>query len=124
MSGGSGGGNEGGSYASPNKTGKLLDERPELTGSTRDKLLATVQDTELGKIVNELYRPEATVGDGGTADVLVEEFSNGSSRHLQKAIERLKQLKRLETSGKLGLNDLDVSEALIDDLEYAINLYN
>ena len=75
---------EGGSYASPNKIDSLLDGRPELTGSTRDKLLATVQDPELSKIVNELYRPGATVGDGGTAAILVEEFSKGSSTHLLK----------------------------------------
>jgi len=43
---------------------------------------------------------------------------------LLKATERLKQLKKLASSGKLGLNDLDVVEALIDDLESAISLYN
>ena len=115
---------EGGSYGNPNKIGSLLDGRPELTGSTRDKLLTTVQDPELNRIVNELYRPGATVGDGGTAAILVEEFNNGSSTHLIKAKERLKQLSSLASSGKLGLNDLDVVEALIDDLEYAIGLFD
>ena len=102
----------------------LLNNRAELTGTTREKLLSTVQDSELAKIVTELYRPGATVGDGGTASILVEEFNNGSSKHLIKATERLKQLKNLSTSGKLGLNDLDVVDALIDDLESAINLFN
>ena len=113
-----------GRYARPNKIANLLDGRPELTGSTRDKLLATVQDQELSKIVDELYRPGATVGDGGTAAILVEEYSKGSSKHLLKATERLTQLEKLAGSGKLGLNDLDVVEALMDDLESAINLYN
>ena len=113
-----------GNYGSPYKVDSLLDGRPELSGTTRDKLLTTVQNSELRKIVNELYRPGATVGDGGTAAMLVEEFNNGSSTHLIKAIERLKQLKNLVRSGKLGLNDLDVVEALIDDLEYAISLFN
>ena len=113
-----------GNYGSPYKVDSLLDGRPELSGTTRDKLLTTVQNSELRKIVNELYRPGATVGDGGTAAMLVEEFNNGSSIHLIKAIERLKQLKNLARSGKLGLNDLDVVEALIDDLEYAISLFN
>jgi len=111
-------------YASPNKIDALLAGRPELTGTTRDKLLATVQDSELCKIVNELYRHGATVGDGGTAAILVEEFNKGTSTHLLKATERLKQLEKLASSGKLGLNDLDVVEALIDDLESAISLYN
>lgn len=39
-----------GTHASPNKIDSLLDGRPELTGSTREKLLATVQDPELSKI--------------------------------------------------------------------------
>ena len=112
-----------GRYATPEKISSLLDRRPELTGSTREKLLATVQGQELNKIVNELYRPGATVGDGGTAAILVKEYSKGSSMHLLKATERLKQLKRLASSGKLGLNDLDVVEALIDDLESTVNLF-
>ena len=54
---------------------------------------------------------------------MVYEFNNGLSRHLQKATERLGQLHGLQSSGKLGLNDLDIIEALIDDLDYAIRLY-
>lgn len=63
------------------------------------------------------------MGDGGTADVLIQEFESGKSTHLIKAKERLKQLKNLVNSGELGLNDLDVAEALISDLENAINLF-
>ena len=95
-----------GNYGSPDKVDNLLSGRPELSGSSRDKLLTTVQNSELRKIVNELYRPGASVGDGGTAAILVEEFNNGSSTHLIKAIERLKQLRNLASSGKLGFNDL------------------
>ena len=64
-----------GNYGSPYKVDSLLDGRPELSGSSRDKLLTTVQNSELRKIVNELYRPGASVGDGGTAAILVEETS-------------------------------------------------
>ena len=102
---------------------QLLGNRPELTGNTRDKLLSTVQSLDLYNIINELYRPGATVGDGGTASILIQEFNNGASKHLIKAKERVKQLKNLSTSGKLGLNDLDVVDALINDLEDAINLF-
>ena len=102
----------------------MLNNRAELTGTTREKLLSTVQDSELSKIVNELYRPGATVGDGGTASILVAEFNNGSSKHLIKATERLTQLKNLSTSRKLGLNDLDIVDGLINDLESAIKLFN
>ena len=79
----------------------MLGNRSELTGNTRDKLLSTVQNSDLSKIVKELYRPGATV----------------------VMAERVKQLKSLSTSGKLGLKDLDVVDALINDLEYAISLF-
>ena len=102
----------------------LLDNMPELTGSTREKLLSTVQSPALRGIVDELYRPGATVGDGGTASKLVQEFLEGSSTHLLKAQQRLSQLNRLASSGTLGLNDLDILEALRNDLVNAINLFN
>ena len=114
----------GSNYAYPNGTSNLLDGMPELSGTTREKLLGSIQNEELYKIVDQLYRPGASVGDGGTAAILVDEFNNGSSKHLQKATERLQQLQELQSSGKLGLNDLDIIEALIDDLEYAIGLHN
>ena len=102
----------------------LLDGRQELTGTTRDKLMATVQDSQLRSIVNELYRPGATVGDGGTADILVWEYHVGSSKHLIKAKARLTQLNRLADSGIFNLNDWDILDALRIDLENAISLYD
>ena len=102
---------------------ELLENRPELTGTNREKLLSMVQDTKLAAYINEVYRPGAYVGDGGTADKLIMEFYEGSSRHLPKAKERLVGINRIIDSGKLGLNDLDIAEALRDDLEYAIDLF-
>ncbi|GLC30968.1 hypothetical protein bsdE14_23780 [Clostridium omnivorum] len=101
----------------------LLDNMPELTGSTRDKLLSITQNSKLRNIVDQLYRPGATVGDGGTASMLEEEFSQGSSKHLQKAQERLTQLNNLAKSEKLSLNDSDILDALRNDLNDAINLF-
>ena len=102
---------------------ELLENRPELAGTNREKLLSMVQDSKLATFINEVYRPGASVGDGGTADKLIMEFYEGSSRHLPKAKERLVGIKRIIDSGKLGLNDLDIAEALRDDLEYAIDLF-
>ena len=101
-----------------------MSERPELAGTTREKLLSAVQDDKLASFINELYRPGATIGDGGTADVLIYEFYNGKSTHLIKAQERLKGLNTIIHSGKLGLNDLDIAEALRDDLKTAVELFN
>lgn len=100
-----------------------MDERIELTGTTREKLLTTTTNTELQGIINQLYREGATVGDGGTAAILVHEFNNGTSTHLIKATERLIQLNRLISSGTLDLNDLEIAMALRDDLQYAIGLF-
>ena len=102
---------------------ELLENHPELTGTNREKLLSMVQDTKLAAYINEVYRPGASVGDGGTADKLIMEFYEGSSRHLPKAKERLVGINRIIDSGKLGLNDLGIAEALRDDLEYAIDLF-
>ena len=102
---------------------ELLENRPELTGTNREKLLSMVQDTKLAAYINEVYRPGASVGDGGTADKLIMEFYEGSSRHLPKAKERLVGINRIIDSGKLGLNDLGIAEVLRDDLEYAIDLF-
>lgn len=96
---------------------------PELTGTNREKLLSVIQDNNLNKIVNELYRPGAKIGDGGTAAVLIDEFYSGSSKHLQKSNDRLKELNNLVSEGKLGLNDVDIAEALITDLENATKLF-
>ena len=115
------------------KTGKLtgsrevelvLDNMPELTGTNREKLLSIVQDSDLSSIVNELYRPGTNIGDGGTASALAYEFHRGSSRHLQKAKDRLRQLNNLANSGKLSLSDLDIVDALRMDLENSIKLFN
>lgn len=111
-------------YAFSNEIGLVLDKRAELTGTTREKLLTTTTNTELREIINQLYREGATVGDGGTAAILVEEFNNGMSTHLIKATERLTQLNRLISSRTLGLNDWDIAMALKEDLEYAIGLFD
>lgn len=103
---------------------KLLDNRPELTGTNREKLLSTVHDIKLATYLNEVYRPGASIGDGGTADSLISEFYAEKSKHLIKAKGRLNEINKMINSGTLGLNDLDIAEALRDDLEFAIKLFN
>ena len=107
-----------------NNIGEYLDKRQELTGSTREKLLQQARDAGLRKEINELYRDKAVIGDGGTADALRDEFEKGTSKHLQKAQERLNRINDIISNNKLSLEDLDLAEALRDDLESAINLFN
>ena len=106
------------------ETSSLLDGLSELTGSNSEKLQATVQNSQLRSIANELYRNGATVGEGGTADILIKEFYEGSSKHLIKAKGRLNELNKLANSRNLGLNDLDILDALRSDLENAIKLFD
>ena len=49
---------------------ELLENRQELTGTNREKLLSMVQDTKLAAYINEVYRPGASVGDGGIQENL------------------------------------------------------
>lgn len=109
---------------SPSEVKQILNNMPELTGTNREKLLSVVQDGDLSKIVSELYRPGATIGDGGTATALINEFYSGTATHLKKANERLKGLNKIVLKGNLGLNDLDIAESLITDLENAIKLFD
>ena len=71
------------------ETELLLDIMPEFTGTMRERLLASIQDTKLKEIANQLYRKGATIGDGGTAAALYDEFYKGTSTHLIKAKEKL-----------------------------------
>ena len=71
--------------------------------------------------MNELYRPGASVGDGGTAAILVEECNNGSATHLIKAIETVSythlmmmHLRRVNLTGK------DLRETLQSVLELSL----
>ena len=82
------------------------------------------KDTTINLLHNEVYRPGASIGDGGTADALISEFYAGNSKYLIKAKGRLNEINKMINSGTLGLNDLDIAEALRDDLEYAIKLFN
>ncbi|WP_160679948.1 Ig-like domain-containing protein [Clostridium sp. C8-1-8] len=105
------------------RTQELLSKMPELIGNTREKLLQVIQNGNLKNVANELYRPGATIGDGGTAAALADEFTKGTSTHLQKAQERVIQLKKIINSNELGLNDLDIAESFQEDLEDAIKLF-
>jgi hypothetical protein len=105
------------------ETSKLLDYRPELTGSNREKLLSTIQNKKLKNVANELYRPGSTTGDGGTASKLMDECISANSTHLTKAEQRLRQLNNIGKNELLSLNDWDILDVVRYDLEQAINLF-
>lgn len=86
-----------------------------------DKLHNQAQDSELKSVIDELYRTNAYIGDGGTADILRYEFDSGSSlKHLQKAQDRTKQLNKMLNNPTLSESDRKLIYGLLDDLYNAI----
>ncbi len=72
----------------------------------------------------KFLRPGVRLGDSGIAPALAQEFYEGSSKHLQMAKDRLRQLNNLAESGNLWLNDLDIVDASRMDLENSIKLFD
>ena len=70
-------------------------------------------------MVKYLYRINAKIGNGGTADVLRSEFNTGNlyskTGHIQKAIESRKALKIIINDEKLSPSDLKIAIHIIED---------
>jgi hypothetical protein len=89
----------------------------------REQLLGDATTNEARRVVNELYRPGAEHGDGGTADAIREQLRTGKliggKDHIRKGRERLRQINRI-----LARNpdhpDRALLERLRDDLEDAL----
>lgn len=91
--------------------------------NTRENLINSVQNNKLTNAVNEIYRPGATVGDGGLADAVRHELSTGElvggRSHLTKATERIINLENIIRTQNLSPNDLRIAQELLDDLRRA-----
>lgn len=100
---------------------------PKPVNATGEALKSRVSDTKLKSVINELYRPGATIGDGGTAAALLHEKQSGKlvggKSHEKKAKERLSQLKKMKEKNDYTGEDKKVVNKLIKDLEEAID-YN
>ena len=92
--------------------------------SKRDQLLNSVQNDKLKNAINEIYRPGATVGDGGLADAVRHELSTGElvggKSHIQKATERVTNLENIIKNQPLNQSDLDIATKLLNDLKNAL----
>ena len=93
------------------------------SGSQRETLLDEATTDEARRIINELYREGANVGDGGTADAIREELATGNSvggrSHIQKGRERLRQIERILQRNP-DHPDRALLERLRDDLRDAL----
>jgi hypothetical protein len=96
----------------------------------RGQLLSEVTNPELKALLNELYRPGATIGDGGTAAALGQEVRDNdelvrasgaiSFQHYEKAVSYLKSLGKLVKSKTLGPQDDDIALGQINQLSRAV----
>jgi hypothetical protein len=86
-----------------------------------------VENSELRRLVDELYRKQSTFGNGGTADAVWYEvrtgYRVGGKSHIQKAFERIGQLEKWiarNYGGGASTNDLRVANELRADLQTAL----
>lgn len=94
----------------------------------RDELLSAVQNQKLRNAINEIYRPNASIGDGGLADAIRYELTTGKlvggKSHLTKGFERTKNLQNIIKKQNLGADDLKLAEDLLKDLQDALKGVN
>ena len=92
--------------------------------SKRENLLNKVSNQKLRNTINEMYRPNAKKGDGGLADAIRYELKTkelvGGKSHIQKGMERLKNLENILKKQNLDSTDTKIVKQLIKDLKNAL----
>ena len=87
----------------------------------RDFFLRQASNSELRNAISELYRSTATLGDGGTADMLRYEFDSGQAlNHLQKANDMIKYLNNILINEFLTDAEIKLTYQLLNDLNNAV----
>jgi len=113
----------------------------QASSNKREYILALASSPILKEVVNELYRPNAKIGRGGTADVLLYESETGdfipstfyrkpAKSHYFKAVFKVNELYELYeyltnnyTQTSALHTDLILISLLIRDLETAISTF-
>nr|VFK79387.1 MAG: hypothetical protein BECKSD772D_GA0070982_104712 [Candidatus Kentron sp. SD] len=93
--------------------------------SLRRQLLDSVTNPKLKKRIDQLYRPNAKIGTGSTADAIRHERRTGellsSKGHTPKGIEMRNALRKDLQSGRLNDADSVVARQILEDLEDALS---
>ncbi len=88
------------------------------------KLLSKVTNPKLKNTIKELYRPGAKVGDGGLGSAIRKEKESGQliggKSHIQKGIERLRNLENILSKETLTREEKKITEDLISELNDAL----
>ena len=118
-----------GEGADAKKTANLIDNAADVVKtagnlSKREQLLKLVTNPKLRNTVNDLYRPGAVIGDGGTADSIRHYLKTGElvggSTHIQKGEERVRNLKNILETQDLNTTDRKIAYELMQDLIAAL----
>ena len=92
--------------------------------SKRNILLEKSTNQKLRNAINEMYRENAKIGDGGLSDAIRYELQTGElvsgKSHIQKGKERLKNLENILKKQELNLADREITMSLIEDLKKAL----
>lgn len=92
----------------------------------RGDYLNNIDNQDLKSTANRLYRANAKIGDGGTADAVRYTKMTGKlvggSDHVQKAINESTHLQALISSGKLSYHDEQIAWSLLYDLQHALGM--
>lgn len=92
----------------------------------RSEIISKVQDEPLANVVRSLYRRNAFIGDGGTADVIRFEKETGlnlgrnGGNHVKKGWENLRRLEKILGRQNLSRTDREIAEKLAGDLRKAL----
>jgi len=93
-------------------------------GSMRDTYLGQATNKALWNVIDQLYRPKATEGDGGTADAIRVQIATGKliggRDHIQKGLQRIKNLERILKEQNLSSSERELAQKLLDDLRRAL----
>jgi RHS repeat-associated protein len=100
-----------------NAAGGHVASTPPNGPNKRDYLLSQVENQKLRNTVDQLYRPGAQVGDGGTADIIRAEETG---EHIDKGIERFTNLEKIMMRENLNPTDRGIAEDLYQDLMDAL----
>lgn len=93
--------------------------------SPRQHLLGSATDPKLKSRIDKMYRANAKIGNGSTADVIRYELRTGKllspSGHSQKGTEMINGLLKDIKSGRLNASDTEIAKKLVKDLENALS---
>ena len=97
----------------------------KLLNTARGNLLSAAQNGGLRNLIKQMYRSNARIGSGSTADAIRHELATSQllspKGHFIKGQEMRTALGRLLKSGNLGAGDQQIARQLLGDLQRALS---